>query len=605
MICSILYGAINHTSVPLNHKVYSVIKSAEIRGIITNPINVRPYSNETILSYLEIIEKSNQITNDELSEIILLKNEFTRVPSDNTPKSLAKSGTFYSYNEKLDFNTYMGVKLNFDFTHSLTDLNKYDSRNGGDIFIQGDFKNFVSLFMNIGLRFDHLDPRLFLYNDFKIPSKGKYDTFWDHDGEHLLYYGIYASPEVSSSFLEGKVQARWASIERDWGVGQNNLMLSGSAQSMNAFEISVEFSTWLRYAFIAGSLGKFDANVLDNYEEFYSNYHFSDNLKTNKYANNFSAHRVEIGLPWNITFGIFESVVYGKRFEFGYLNPLSILMYEQNIMGDLDNMLAGFDLQWTLPKYLRAYVSAATTEMNEINPKRFFTAPRNILGMQAGIDVNIPFLSYTTATLQYTYLGPFFYTHRPVQESRIIINDNGDAEQILVTTQELSMVNEGRNIGYPLRPNSDEFLFSINYMLKNNWDGSLTVKYQRRSGQYGFNIDKFMYYSAAKNDAYDDKNFNAYLFEKNIGIEAKINKTLNNLPIRFSVSYILNMTTNRGTPTPVEAWDIEKGTEIAGYDPEGEHKDYYLYPVTKYFVSGNWKPWQFSNAISLRAEICF
>lgn len=592
--CFVVFASTNHLSLPLSHKAYTIIESAQIRGIIAPKTEVRPYPSSLVIQYLQQIEQSNKITTVEKKEISKIIDELTRTQVDNSFKSMAKFGSFHTYSESLDIAATMGIKLNFEYTQAVQDFSIIDSRNGGTAYIKGEVGDVVSFFMDIGLRFDHLDTRPFLKNDFTIPNKGKYDKFWGFDDEHLLYYGSFATPEISASLLQGKFNLRWANIDRDWGPASGNLMLSHTASSFDAIELSFEIAPWLRYAFITGSLGKYETINIKNYDNFLDEYIFTDRFHEDNYNNNYSAHRVEVNLPWNFKFGIYESVVYRKRFELGYLNPLSIFMYQQNILGDFDNMLAGFDLQWTLPNIMKLYVVAATTEMNEINPKRFFIAPRNIMGIQAGANFNIPLMAFTTATVQYTYLGPFFYTHRPMQ--------NGE---------EISFVNEGRNIGYALRPNSDEFLVKLSFMLKDNWDGSFSFKYQRRSGQYGFNIDKFMLYAAAVNNLYADKNFNDYVFEKSIGLEATINKTLKNLPIKFSISYLLSMNTKRDKePTPLSVWDISKESNVDGkeaYDPDNnpDHDNYNKYPVLEYKVDGNWLPWNVSNALRLAAYIWF
>jgi len=599
-----LSASSNHTSVPLNHRVYSIIRIAEIRGIIDSVIEVRPFSTSKVLNYLEMIKSSNKISRDEKIIIEEIINEFAVVQTDNSFKSLAMHGSYSTYSEKLDLRAVMGAKLNFEYAHSLNDSSKYDSRNGGDLYIRGDIKDIASFKLNIGIRFDHIDYNLFLKNDFKIPTKGKYDTFWAHTEEHAFYYGIYAEPEISISLLNNNLNIRWASIERDWGVGENNFMLSKDANSFNGIEINYEIASWLRYAFIAGALGKFSGKdslfTVPNLEEgeepslaylYYKEYFPSDDLHEDYYNNNFSAHRIELNLPFNIKFGIYESVIYRKRFELGYLNPISILMFEQNIIGDFDSMLAGFDVQYTLKDYFRVYINAATTEMNEGNPRRFFVAPRNILSMQAGADIDLPFLSFSSATLQYTFVAPFFYSHKPVVDSSYEL------------IQELSSVNEGRNIGYPLRPNSDEFLVKVNLNFKNNWDGSITFKYQRRSGQYGFGIDKWMYYTAAKAGAYKDKDFSSNLFEKSIGINATINKTFVGYPFRVSASYIVVFNNKRvEEPKPKRVWDRDNGEEVT-YQKSIHGSNYNKYPVVEYANNSPWGGWKFSNALRLGVNI--
>jgi len=591
LLISPIYGAQNHISVPLGHRVYSILRIAEIRGVLDSVMEVRPFTTSKVLTYLNTLKDSNKLSNSEREIVNELITEFTTIQPDNSFKSLATYGSYSTYSEKMDVNTTMGFKGSYSYRQSLNALSLFDSRNLLQGYIRGDIKEVASFNMNIGLTYDHLDYNLFLKNDFKVPVKGKYEVFWDiYDGDHNFFVGFFATPEISISLLKNKLNIKWASIERDWGVGDNNLMISKDGNSINGVELNYEVTSWLRYAFFTGALGKFTAagSFIKSGTDgnFYKTYLPSDNLHQEAYNNNFSAHRVEVSLPFNIKFGVFESVVYRKRFELAYLNPLSILMFEQDIMGDFDNMLAGIDLNYTLKNYFRTYFSFATTEMNEIKPSKFITAPRNVFSIQIGIDINIPFISFSSATVQYTYLSPFFYTHYPE------LDNNG------VVIEEIPMVNAGRNIGYPLRPNSDEFLVKLNLNFKNNWDGNLTFKYQRRSGQYGFDIGKWMAYEAAKQNKYEAKSFNQNVFEKNIGIEATVNKKLNNYPIQFTVSYLLLLNNERKV-LPDRVWD---GNDETGYI-EANHKNYDKFPVIKYVVKGPWKGWSIMNSIKIGANI--
>jgi hypothetical protein len=333
-------------------------------------------------------------------------------------------------------------------------------------------------------------------------------------------------------------------------------------------------------------------------KEFFENYFFSDGQQGTTLDNNFSAHRVELALPGNIRLGIYESVVYRKRFEIAYLNPFSILMFQQRILGDFDNMLAGIDFQWRLPGILRLYGTAATTEMNEINPSRFFKVPRNILSMQGGIDFNVPIGSFSKFTFQYTYISPFFYTHYPVN-----IEDDGLDDY----AYELMYVNKGENLGYPLRPNSDEFLISTQFNLTKGLRANLTAKYQRRSGQYGFNIDNYMVYRAASQGLYEDKDFTGFLFEKTFGLTIGISKTLDKYPVSLYANYLYKLSTKRNQPTAIAWWDFKANAQNGGViyntneatdpsDPDSIH------PI-QYEVTGSWSSPTHSHAIQIGVSI--
>ena len=593
-----LFGAKNHISVPITNRVYSILRIGEIRGIINSALEVRPYTTNKVLEYLELMKNADNVSKSEKEIIDDLVKEFTTVQPDNSFKSLATYGSYHTYSENLDIDATMGLRGRNVYGQLLNDFSHFDSRNVLQAYIRGDVKEIASFNMNLGLTFDHLDYKLFLKNDFRVPVKGKYEKFWDiYEGGHSFFVGFLAEPELSISLLNDNLNIRWASIQRDWGVGENNLMLSKDALSINGLELNLQVTPWLRYAFFAGALGKFipqNRDILGSAsveeKEFYESYLPYEPLHQDKYNNNYTAHRVEVSLPFSIKFGIYESVVYRRRFELPYLNPLSILMFEQDIMGDFDNVLAGIDLQYTLKNYFRTYFSFATTEMNEINPSKFLKAPRNVFSLQAGADVDLPFITFSSATFQYTYIGPFFYTHYPMGSIKEVARNDEEVVGYI------HMINAGRNIGYPLRPNSDEFLVKLNMNFKNNWDGSFTFKYQRRSGQYGFDYDKWMRYSAAKDGYYAEKNFKDYLFEKTIGLEVTVNKKLDELPIKFSATYLMAINNDRGRPKPVECYNQSGGCS---------DENYIEFPVTKYEITENWRGWSINNSLRFSVDIWY
>ena len=127
--------------------------------------------------------------------------------------------------------------------------------------------------------------------------------------------------------------------------------------------------SWFRYDVLTGSLGNVSLDSVFGVEWPAE----SMDAKNGKYSNNFSMHRVEVGPFAGVKFGIWESVVWRKRFEISYLNPFAIYMFAQNALGDYDNVLAGFDLSYTLAGIGRFYAALA---MDELNNFSFFDRDR-------------------------------------------------------------------------------------------------------------------------------------------------------------------------------------------------------------------------------------
>ena len=413
--------ATSKLSVPLGHRVYDILDSAELRGLTPRLSSVRPYSTSTILAILEdLLEKPLRTNEKEEIEylIVQLSGNATSTKSFN---DMLATGSYYTYSEDYDISMEVGGKVEFQSTNSLTNSGNADYRFALRPYIKSDIKDIVSFSMNVGIRMDNLDSSVFLDNDFTIPGEGFYMDFLagGSGGDSIpfeqFYTGFDLFPEISTSLLDGMLELRWGSVNRDWGVGTNGLQIAGKASPFEAIEGHLNLTDWLRYSFITGSLGGFALKYgIEDNDAF-----FEQSLHDNQFNNNLSAKRVEIDLPWNITFGIYESCVWIKRFEIGYLNPFTILMLQQSLLGDTDNMLAGIDFQWRLPGLLRVYGAWATTEMHEISPSEFFTDYRNIMGFQGGVDVDLPFGQFSKITFQYTKLEPFFYTHYAIPEEEV------------------------------------------------------------------------------------------------------------------------------------------------------------------------------------------
>lgn len=420
---------------------------------------------------------------------------------------------------------------------------------------------------------------------------------------------LILTPELSASFFDGDVLLRWGTIKRDWGPGLNNLMLSADARSFDAIDIQLNLTSWFRYSVMSGSLGKFSLDNIDG-EPFLSDRYGAKEDRVNyRYDNNFSAHRAELDIGRNFTFAIYESTVWQKRFELSYLNPFTVYMFQQNSLGDIDDVFAGLDVSYTLPSKARLYGAMAMNEMNVVgNPITMLKAPRNMFAFQAGVVVPLPIGTFSSLTFQWTYIGPFVYTHYPMRkltgsfvkedlvdgktvvtdtgktvtyikstdpaveklsfkekgsdpdaeidisttavatwytqggktytltdDGRTMIEKKGDDFLIYETYAETNYVNKGENLGYPLQPNSQEFLLQLDLGLPKGWTTQLQAKYQARSGQYGYSLDQFMLY--AIDDQYPEKDFWNYVFNHTLSVLVSGTKKLDGMPISLTASY--------------------------------------------------------------------
>ena len=576
--------AVSQLSVPLGHRVYTVLQSAELRNLISPLPSAKPYSTAFILERLESIP-ATAISRDEQAEIEYLIAELSKDEAQTERiTDMLSTGSYRSYSERFGVSLEVGATAAAQTTMLLSDMDHIDSRNYVQPYIRADINDMLSFTMNVALSLDRLDSYPFLDGDFSIPCEGFYMDFLAGGNKpssipmDQYYSGFNFHPEIALSLWNGLLDIRWGAVNRDWGVGTNSLMLSAQAAPFEGVEGLLNLTDWLRISFITGSLGGFAlGDGIENSGAF-----FPQTLHSTEFNNNFSANRVEIDLPGNITFGIYESVIWIKRFEIGYLNPFAVLMLQQSTMGDFDNVLAGIDLQWRLPGF-RFYGSLASTEMNSISPDTFFTFYRNILAYQGGVDVDIPLGSFSKFTFQYTKLSPFFYTHYPITEqvfegyeeitqteyeedlsdSDIISEDGTTYYRPVYTTNviQTSYVNKGFSLGYPIYPNSDEFLISTKMGISPSLNGFLTFKYQRHSAQYGYEIDMSVNERYRDMDDIGLKAFCDYLFEQTVSLELGASKTFEKLPVTLYGSYRIGAETYKALDTsedfnhyPVGEW---------------------------------------------------
>ncbi|HPY11083.1 MAG TPA: hypothetical protein PLH14_00955, partial [Sphaerochaeta sp.] len=102
---------------------------------------------------------------------------------------------------------------------------------------------------------------------------------------------------------------------------------------------------------------------------------------------------------------------------------------------------------------------------------------------------------------------------------------------------------------YPLQPNSQEFLLSLDIGLPKGWNAQAEVKYQARSGQYGFDIWQYMLYWDAS--SYPEKAFWDNTFQHTLSVLLGASKKLENIPITLTASYQLIADWARENPAKI------------------------------------------------------
>lgn len=523
-----VFAAQNNISVPITNEVYRVIENAEVRGIIPAQPDVKPYTLGKIRSLLGSIKTSDSVKPNEIEYIDSLLNSLDRAYGGNQVSSVRDAfanGYITGFGNNL-FEVVAGGRFSNQNTIGVNNGAK-DIRNKVTAYIAGDMSNNISFYIDFGLLVDKLDHNAFLINDFTTECNGWYMGFSEGGARTQISpfrsfeEGLAMNPEIGASLFDGTLSFRFGAVKREWGPGINNLALAGSARSFDAIEFSFVPSSKFSFSVAMGSLGKAflamegEAKPIGNV-----------NLRDCTYDNNFSIQRIEISPIQGLRLAIFESVVYRKRFELAYLNPLSIYMFAQNYIGDFDNVLAGVDISYTLNGVGRVYLALSCDEFERIVPSIFFSWARNIVAIQGGVDIPVSFGSFGELTLQATYIPPFYGTHYTLSNEKQPFY-NGDVK--------IDYINKGQPLSTPLYPDSIELLASFDTTINSNFSANITIKDQLRSAQYsvdekyGTTMNDHIKYSDSSN--YAVKDFFSYIWNNILDVELNGKYSFDSFPL--------------------------------------------------------------------------
>ncbi|MFA7108879.1 MAG: hypothetical protein WC162_07020, partial [Sphaerochaetaceae bacterium] len=458
----------SNLSVGLENNAYALLENAQIRGIIPIQNQAKPYSAKKIISLLEDISSSSQISQKERVVInSFIESLMLKYGSEESTelKDIALNG-FYrktgdNYTATVGF--FGDVRQSFGFTG---DEVLIDSRNGGSGYLLGSIKDNFSYLIGMELRMDKLDNTILPYSEFSIPGTGTYTKLGvssaDVKSIPMAGFGSNYSKygEAVLSLLDDKIIISLGSNKHDWGPGEGNLVLSETAESFDSLQTSYEFSPWLRGSFIAGSLAIFNTTQTGN-----DLFVFGVDSHSELYNTNYTAHRFELDLFKNFTVSLSESMVYERQFNLGYLNPFTVLFASQLDQGDNANCQAGLDLVYNIPGKVKLYAAFTCCDMYAFNElfKTTFLLPRNEFALQFGAKLPLKILPFDTLIIQGTYLTPFVYIHKLLGET---------PDDLL----NVSFLNKGKKLGYNSNQNSIEMLVKYEASPFKNLSSSCTVK---------------------------------------------------------------------------------------------------------------------------------
>jgi len=519
-------SAQTHLAVDVRDPVYRLIELGELEGAVSRLSAVKPYSRSTVVRLLEEMWDRRSLFSSH--EQGVLEETLERFA---VPRTGWRNGN-YAYGSA-PRTVQVGGDSRVEARVNIQEAEDWHFESLTKGYLQGDLAPWLSYMGTVGATFDRVRAE-------EASAPYSFTKEWDafHVGfgtPRFSYTGetdwptfsYHLGTDIAAQFYDGDVTLRLARLRRDWGVGDNSFTLSSTARPFLGVEAGVRFAPWLALSHVTGTLN-------DWYKEPTAG-STPDPLTDVSYQRLFTLQRLEIFPASWLYISASSSVIGAKRLEPGYMAPLIFSMIYQNLIAtDLDNVGVCVDLAVTLPRYGRAYFSFYADEMEITNLEELFTRPRNMFALQAGLKVPIPGLPFTGLTFQYTKIEPFVYAHFPSWYPDY---------NIPVDT---SYTHDGENLGYPIPPNSDEFLVRLWALPLSNLSAGITYRLIRHGDNPGAKIedlailgrtDGYMLYGSYL-DLYPDKDFlRDGLYDWNNIVTLSAEYTLPGFPITFGLSY--------------------------------------------------------------------
>jgi len=503
-----LLSAQNHTSVSLDNHIYYILEQAELRGLCSPLSGIKPYTRNTVISAInQILNSDNTGKLNNIEREILQKHLIQLTVSKqgmDWQKGLYHMETVIGENEApLSLN--IGGNLNMEGSAGLyPELDGYYF--GTDVWIRfylnGDIgnniswefagegglirapKNLIGTYNTYYEGFDrdaeseYQNRLINIYSEPLTHFPYTYRKRWD--GSIYFFSDLYhfnswpedfagaynLLSEMTASFLDDKLILRAGRLPREWSstsVG-SSLGLNTMARPFLGIETEFKPFSWFSIAAMTGSLEYFNTYLGENIP-----YGIKKSAMT--FQNFFSISMIQLKFKY-FSLDIGEAVIWPKRLEFGYGIPIVNSIFYQNNIGDFDNMSMIINLKAQYPGIGIIWASLFWDEAYWVLD--FYELDRTILSLQFGMNIALPFLSFSSVKLSYTKINPYTYTH-----NRNFNPWYGDLRM------ETAYTNNGVSLGHYLPPNSDELLVRFETMPAGNITANLQYQMIRHGADFG------------------------------------------------------------------------------------------------------------------------
>ncbi|MDR2481473.1 MAG: hypothetical protein LBD07_04165 [Spirochaetaceae bacterium] len=500
-----------HSSVALENQVYYILEQAETRGLCGTLPSARPYTRFTILKAINEILESESSQKVTENERIILKNYQDKFAKPDTGLTL-KTGSYYG-------ETTIGssdVKITGDirvsaYTEFSNNLNAnmqdyhWGTENWASLFFNGDIgeKFSYQLLNEFGIMkapctylgtgyvyykdFDGYtnwtnrekeNPEMPVYTEplthFPYSYKKRWDgsVFSTNDASYFkswpnsISYAFALQSEMAASFIDNKLFFRFGRIPHEWGSesGGSSILFNRMARPFIAFEGDFIPNSWFEISSLTGCL------------EYFNSAGITESAWT--FQNAFSVTMFRLNYKNYLFFDAAEAAIWLKRFELGYLSPITSSFFYQNNSGDFDNLAIYLNLKGQVPGVGTLWGSifideAYFLDANNRPTLEIFHLDRTMLSWQVGTTAPLPFFSFSSLKITYSRVRPYCYTHQKVDMP------------FSTKMMEQAFINNGVCLGYSIPPNSDELLIQIKTMPVKNMTTSFQYQMIRHGADYG------------------------------------------------------------------------------------------------------------------------
>lgn len=490
-MCSVISGAKPYTQGQIKRAVNEIYDSG---------VELTDYEAKILAAYLNSLEKNEESKNNVFH--VNVSNNDSEMPLSfhyYFTQDFNAAGALYSnsdYSKKYNFEIIPAINFEGDLTKYLSyNITGFADITQAKVVSRGDYK--------VGYNWYEDNMEAFFNNPASVPTaqtERKINSFYNsaalpyqykHRWSGQVYYlsnmsasglegwpekvslGFGVESEINFSAFDDRVLLKFGRISRDWASMDkgSSLVFNQNAGPMTGLETSFKIFDFLRFEAFVGSLEYPNQDYIT--EPSYSKFPYSKKRDDSfNFQNAFTINMLELDFT-HVHFDFGSTVIWPKRFELGYMLPLTNYVVYQNSLGDYDNLALFGDLAFRKQGLGKLWFSLYLDELNGIknNP---FTSQRSMFAYQTGVKFVLPKLTYGSISVRYTKVEPYCYTHQA-------INYTPWFNQYIFE----NYMNAGNCLGYYMPPNSDELLVDFNFRANHRLTLDFAYQFTRHGADYG------------------------------------------------------------------------------------------------------------------------